>query len=217
MNEQHQRMFNIDQSTICANHGPAIPDPSPVQNPMESNHMPPPFQITLVDGVIQDAENHAERSDEETARVRAALEGLSVKENDIAPIECLPPELISEIFLACLPGFMPSRMYSHCAPLLLCQVCQHWRDIAKSTPALWSSISLDLRPGKIEADVAIAMAYLSRSGGMPLSLRLEASWVTYAINDHPVLDILLHHCERWAEVQLALPSSMLRCFDVIQG
>lgn len=209
-------MFKMDQSTICATHGPAIPDASPVQNLMEYNHMPPPFQITFIEGVIRDAENNVEQPDDETVRVRAALEGLSVKENVIAPIECLPPELLSEIFLACLPGFMPSRMYSHYAPLLLGQVCQHWRDVAKNTPALWSSISINLRPGKIEADVAMTMTHLSRSGGMPLSLRLEALW-GYVFNDHPVLDILLHHCERWAEVQLELPFSRLRRFDVIQG
>jgi hypothetical protein len=106
-----------------------------------------------------------EQPDEEMVQVRVALEGLSVKENVIAPIEYLPLELLSEIFVVCLPGFMLSCMYSHYAPLLLGQVCQHWRDIAKNTPALWSSISLNLRPGKIEADVAIMMTHLSWLGG----------------------------------------------------
>src|ERR1700733_4973654 len=45
-----------------------------------------------------------------------------------------PPELVAEIFLECtdVPGTRK----------VLCQVCRAWRQIALSTPGLWTSISL---------------------------------------------------------------------------
>ncbi|KAJ7720030.1 hypothetical protein B0H16DRAFT_1224947, partial [Mycena metata] len=53
------------------------------------------------------------------------------------PVISTPAELISEIFIACLPDngrVQPSR---HTAPLSLARICRHWREIALSTPQLW--------------------------------------------------------------------------------
>ncbi|KAJ7029790.1 hypothetical protein C8F04DRAFT_887620, partial [Mycena alexandri] len=52
----------------------------------------------------------------------------------------LPTEITSSIFLQCLPiqervEPPPSR-----APLLLTQVCHHWRQVALVTCRLWSSL-----------------------------------------------------------------------------
>ncbi|KAF7337861.1 hypothetical protein MVEN_02009100 [Mycena venus] len=55
----------------------------------------------------------------------------------------LPPELVVLIFLYCLPDdeFVTPSLTT--APLLLSVVCRRWREIAFSTPKLWSSLSLE--------------------------------------------------------------------------
>ncbi|KAJ7025943.1 hypothetical protein C8F04DRAFT_1009438 [Mycena alexandri] len=63
------------------------------------------------------------------------------------PVISTPAELVSEIFLACLPDngrVQPSR---HAAPLSLSQICRHWREIALSTPQLWSSVDFTFQRG----------------------------------------------------------------------
>ncbi|KAJ7652524.1 hypothetical protein DFH06DRAFT_907741, partial [Mycena polygramma] len=52
-------------------------------------------------------------------------------------IHILPFDITSRIFLHCLPSHgrvsaSPSR-----APLLLAQICRHWREAALSTCGLW--------------------------------------------------------------------------------
>ncbi|KAJ7191451.1 hypothetical protein GGX14DRAFT_337053, partial [Mycena pura] len=53
------------------------------------------------------------------------------------PVLTLPNELVSRIFVDCLPDHgrvCPSRST---APLLLAQICRCWRDIALETCQLW--------------------------------------------------------------------------------
>ncbi|KAF8872441.1 hypothetical protein CPB84DRAFT_1691417, partial [Gymnopilus junonius] len=58
------------------------------------------------------------------------------------PVRTLPPEILSRIFLHCLPENLffenilhrPTRSE---APLLLVQICRSWRTVALQTPPLW--------------------------------------------------------------------------------
>ncbi|KAJ6615600.1 hypothetical protein B0H10DRAFT_2040144 [Mycena sp. CBHHK59/15] len=63
----------------------------------------------------------------------------------IYPILTLPNEITSEIFMhrvALSPPDEPTiRSFS---PVLLLSICRAWRDIALSTPALWTTLYLDL-------------------------------------------------------------------------
>ncbi|TDL25754.1 hypothetical protein BD410DRAFT_606722 [Rickenella mellea] len=102
----------------------------------------------------------------------------------------LPPELWSNIFLDCLP-FHPSFAALK-APLLLTHVCRHWRDVALSTPTLWSNISLT---GGIESITDTTLIrfdmWLERSRSCPLSIDLPTI-TDYAccIRDADKLDIV---------------------------
>ncbi|EPQ54021.1 hypothetical protein GLOTRDRAFT_24996, partial [Gloeophyllum trabeum ATCC 11539] len=55
----------------------------------------------------------------------------------LSPLRVIPAELLSEIFVHCLPEdvFIPCRASS--APLVLTQVCQFWTEVALSSPRLW--------------------------------------------------------------------------------
>nr|GAT52327.1 predicted protein [Mycena chlorophos] len=63
------------------------------------------------------------------------------------PVLTLPNELTSTIFVACLPTHGRVRPSPHAAPLLLTQICSHWRAIALETTQLWSSIDVVVRRG----------------------------------------------------------------------
>ncbi|KAJ6540527.1 hypothetical protein B0H19DRAFT_1381603 [Mycena capillaripes] len=58
----------------------------------------------------------------------------------LSPIRAIPPEILREIFPACLPTRHDAIMHASHMPLALGCVCGGWRTISLSTPALWSSV-----------------------------------------------------------------------------
>ncbi|KAJ7719145.1 hypothetical protein B0H16DRAFT_1255598, partial [Mycena metata] len=52
-------------------------------------------------------------------------------------VSTIPVEIISQIFLECLPADGRVRPSPHRAPLLLAQICRRWREIALGTGQLW--------------------------------------------------------------------------------
>ncbi|KIM92124.1 hypothetical protein PILCRDRAFT_231 [Piloderma croceum F 1598] len=57
----------------------------------------------------------------------------------------IPTELITEIFLYCLPDEIYIDPHIREAPLLLGQICRSWRSIALHTPKLWSSVAIKVK------------------------------------------------------------------------
>ncbi|KAJ7366809.1 hypothetical protein DFH08DRAFT_663894, partial [Mycena albidolilacea] len=60
------------------------------------------------------------------------------------PVERLPFDISSEIFLQCLPSskysestVFPPKPRPLTAPMLLLNICNAWTGVALSTPALW--------------------------------------------------------------------------------
>ena len=84
----------------------------------------------------------------------------------------IPPEILAQIFIACLPHHLRPHLQN--APLLLCLVCTTWRQIALHTPALWTSISL--RTTQVGELSLVSQRWFSRAGDLPLTLRFEPSW-----------------------------------------
>src|SRR5437016_3740115 len=90
---------------------------------------------------------------DELAELDALLERLRLKRYDLkrkinrlhSPVvRQLPPDVMSTIFEFCLPDFTDHQVTSSSKddiyiPLSLGAICSHWRDIAWSTPSLWSS------------------------------------------------------------------------------
>ncbi|KAG1848496.1 hypothetical protein DFJ58DRAFT_465771 [Suillus subalutaceus] len=98
-------------------------------------------------------------------------------------ISRLPTEILSEIFLYCLPEDEHLVNASKQAPMLLTNICRRWREIAVGMPRLWCSLQVEfwypywqMRASAHERWQARALGYdswLKRSGGRPLSLKLE--------------------------------------------
>ncbi|KAJ6464447.1 hypothetical protein C8R45DRAFT_1024058 [Mycena sanguinolenta] len=140
----------------------------------------------------------------------------SHKFNEIAsppvhPILSLPPELISLIFIHCLPPYAELR--SSKAPLLLTRICGAWRTLALRTPALWASVSF-----KIFHDASIPTGHelkfrkltwwLAQGAAHPLTLNLHCH------TQHPALvPLLLAHAARWADADIFLHPSTLTAFS----
>ncbi|KAJ7186379.1 hypothetical protein C8R46DRAFT_1341827 [Mycena filopes] len=100
----------------------------------------------------------------------------SESDSKVDPIPNLPPEIASEIFLHFLPVYPecppPSGSTS---PVLLPQICRHWREIALSTPRLWRAIKIVIRVsgGKYPQALDRLTTWLARSAESPLSLHIQ--------------------------------------------
>lgn len=67
----------------------------------------------------------------------------------------LPPELLGEIFIRCLPeDTLDLQPSSNVPPLVLCHVCRSWRIIALGTPRLWNELSMELKYATTESGLA---------------------------------------------------------------
>ncbi|KAJ7673788.1 hypothetical protein DFH06DRAFT_1173284 [Mycena polygramma] len=67
----------------------------------------------------------------------------------------LPYELVSDIFVLCLPLHRRLRPGRKRAPLHLAQICGYWRAIALALPELWRSMYLELPTGNLYDGVAM--------------------------------------------------------------
>ncbi|KAG1814008.1 uncharacterized protein BJ212DRAFT_388439 [Suillus subaureus] len=98
-----------------------------------------------------------------------------------SPISRLPTEILSEIFLYCLPEDEHLVYASRQAPMLLTRICRRWREVAVGFPKLWCRLQVEFwyegwQERTIRDWETRAFGYdswLKRSGGRPVSLRLE--------------------------------------------
>ncbi|KAJ7686796.1 hypothetical protein B0H17DRAFT_704105 [Mycena rosella] len=128
------------------------------------------------------------------------------------PILEVPPEILSEIFIECLPIYSatpdPWR-----APLLLGAICRDWRKTALSTPRLWSSFILPVNLGRVTEDSGIIQLFeywLFRGGSCPLTMVISCYHGTSesapsGLLPASLLRALSDCSSRWHDVNLVLP------------
>ncbi|KAJ7737003.1 hypothetical protein DFH07DRAFT_966693 [Mycena maculata] len=117
----------------------------------------------------------------ELADIQHQLEVLKTRERDLEaalasvvyPVLTLPPEITSRIFLKCLPFHGRVQPSATKAPLVLAQVCRHWRDVALATARLWSSIDLEFQNIPDNGTIPLLRTWLSRAKRSPISLMLQ--------------------------------------------
>ncbi|KAJ6615730.1 hypothetical protein B0H10DRAFT_2039895 [Mycena sp. CBHHK59/15] len=94
------------------------------------------------------------------------------------PVLTLPLEITTEIFIRCLPLLGDCQPDRNSAPMLLLRICRSWSMIARATPALWATLTLDINrlpvalyaTGRFEEFV---QTWLGRALGHRLSLYLQ--------------------------------------------
>ncbi|KAJ7149184.1 hypothetical protein C8R43DRAFT_1236534 [Mycena crocata] len=121
----------------------------------------------------------------------------------------LPPEIVSEIFIHFLPTY-PARppFGGRLSPLLLCQICRNWRQIARSTPKLWRAIQIHTDSPTIgnKNTLAVVDQWLSRARACPLSFSLKCLWPE-------VLQIFVTYCAQWHDVEIEVPFDFFPMID----
>ncbi|KAJ7620543.1 hypothetical protein DFH06DRAFT_66828 [Mycena polygramma] len=126
---------------------------------LHSNDAPHPLQTILVQGILRDKQAELSALGDEISRLECSLQTLRYKHFDLAaemsqyscilaPIRCLPLEIVGEIFLYfATPSMFPAPDLQNGRvklPWELGHVCRLWRNIALSLPRLWSAVDTGL-------------------------------------------------------------------------
>ncbi|KAK7036316.1 F-box domain-containing protein [Favolaschia claudopus] len=142
----------------------------------------------------------------------------------------LPFELISSIFVLCLPLRRRVRPRLNRAPLNLASVCRDWRAVTMGTPELWTAIFLQSSQLKL-SDAAqdpidsrldtrnhcadLMDLWFTRASGRPLSISLNCPQRTCLPSG--LLDVMATYHIHWARIELAISSDDFLSFNEITG
>ncbi|KAF8210961.1 hypothetical protein K438DRAFT_1808547 [Mycena galopus ATCC 62051] len=168
-------------------------------------------------------------------------------ESSSASIERLPPEILAEIFMFCLPSgrWASYEPNTEEAPWVLAQVCSPWRAIVLSTPQLWQTLDIDLSqflPDDMEINddsssdltdslsaggglsqqnlIHLVGLFLERSGTCPFTLIFSCG-EQEPCELHPVLDqvveMLTKASHRWGNITYKLPLPVLVHLPSVKG
>ncbi|KAJ6557220.1 hypothetical protein DFH09DRAFT_540422 [Mycena vulgaris] len=115
----------------------------------------------------------------------------------VAPWQRLPDEILSEIFAFTLPSFPDHTKMGldwidgRRGTLLLCRICRSWRQIALSTPSLWTilSIHLDLSHSSFEW----IPLWLERSRSLPIYLQVIWGGMSSPFRLNSVMSYVVAH------------------------
>ncbi|KAJ6602522.1 hypothetical protein DFH09DRAFT_1125030 [Mycena vulgaris] len=135
------------------------------------------------------------------------------------PILTLPREILEEIFVCCLPEDRGDPLVPDpsVAPMVLLNVCKHWRDIALSTPRLWCSIRLNLRSPHFQNSLTLLQCWLFRAKSRPLSVAVVYTTCEEDPSPEALIESLTRFSEQWLDVRLELPFKDLQRLHGIEG
>jgi hypothetical protein len=145
----------------------------------------------------------------------AADAGLPLRSDSQAYINRLSVEILAEIFLRCLtfagwdPFLVPK---ANDAPLLLCQICGYWRQVALATPKLWAAISIN----SATVHRSLVALWLSRSQPSPLSFHISSSSSPFGKKSvKAIFAMFLSNIDRWQDVHLKLDKALCKMLLMI--
>lgn len=133
------------------------------------------------------------------------------------PINWLSDEVLSDVFLYCCRQSASEPLLRTDAPLSVASVSFRWRQIALTTPRLWSCINYsfsdhpdDKNKPHFVKSLDCFNTWLRRTGVVPLKLRISS--FSY-IKPDVTMDFVRHHRHRIFEVFLFLSHGSLREYD----
>ncbi|KAF4611633.1 hypothetical protein D9613_004570 [Agrocybe pediades] len=140
----------------------------------------------------------------------------------------LPPEILSTIFEVYTSDALPPSLQDEIQfqfpqhnilpiPLVLSHVCHRWRQVAFSTPQIWTTFTISLdRCNGSPAEQDIIYAWISRTRNHPLTIHLRSSleedYCTGALpkSSHlPVLQVLASSFRQWHHFSARVPTYVL--------
>lgn len=211
---------------------------SPVPHLLSSNDPPQEEDVVVARTAIEEVEREEERmrskllirslgrdigywSTVTKHKIQQTSEFIHRHRGVISPLRTLPPEILQEIFLSAVHMKQHSQWSTVAeVPWILGQVCRSWRMNALALSALWSRLpTMDLAASDHPARTKLQLEYLGellrRSGSAPLEVHLFS--LGFKGFTHPVIDLLIRHCERWQFVTVKIDISMLYRFRDIKG
>ena len=152
----------------------------------------------------------------ESTQIKQGFSISSLSADHVISFDSLPFEIASVIF----------EQYAHSAlslqgphvPLLLGKICRKWRQIAWSTPSLWSRLSIYHQHVMSETHAELAIEWLNRSGMLPLVIEFSAfcdddsctcTWASMTPKCEQMLEVLIQFSDRWHSLTLVLPPPSL--------
>ncbi|KAJ7940154.1 hypothetical protein B0H13DRAFT_1936834 [Mycena leptocephala] len=125
---------------------------------------------------------------------------------------------VRQIFIHCLPTHEFVTPDLTTAPLILCGICRRWREVALSTPKLWTSLHVHFTAYEM---VDFCQLWLSRAQGAPLSLSLEDDyWYTSsasAASTELLLTSIVGLSQQWQKVALSIGGDLVNSILPLQG
>ncbi|KAJ3505218.1 hypothetical protein NLJ89_g7533 [Agrocybe chaxingu] len=143
----------------------------------------------------------------------------------------LPVELLSRIFVFCIEDHSvpikrhtalnlhdpPYRRRTRPTGFILGAVCKRWQEIARSTPQLWTTVSVKIKEGDIDFCAQFTRDWLSRTGNLPLTLDIYQPEDTQTIfgpppafDASPIFDKINAHSSQWATISANVHSNLMR-------
>lgn len=163
-------------------------------------------RITRIRSQISELEHSLGLLKEEEDMVQSRLDAYTY------PVLTLPNEVVSEIFIRCLPVY-PRRSLAGplSSILLLGHVCRQWREITLATPSLWRAVAVRLDSKNEKLALGLLENHLNLSGSCPLSIKFYVR----TRRTHPpataFVQMIAPHCARWEHLSIYYtPSTSLR-------
>ncbi|KAJ7062327.1 hypothetical protein C8F01DRAFT_1284860 [Mycena amicta] len=205
-----------------------------------TNYCPTDDEIHEINNLLLEPSHEIQHLDRKIAEIQKSLddvvrqrtrltEYVDAHKALLSPIRRVPLDILSEIFISCLPTERNCVMSPGEAPILLGHICSYWREIALSTPSLWASLHFvdDLstlssnRKQKAEQRLDAAIRWVGRSGKCPLSISIYGTGALLPShwNDQTeepptlrFLQALVPLASRWTHLRFAMPSGNLTLF-----
>ncbi|RXW14780.1 hypothetical protein EST38_g11071 [Candolleomyces aberdarensis] len=166
---------------------------SPVHSVLGTNYVPTEQECDKIVEFLDGHENRLAELQAKIAEEEAILQKLRERYEElrdnvdtnahralISLFRRLPDDILREIFLHCLPPHRNPAMCTADPPLLLTRVCGRWRQVAFSTPRLWTSLHIlhisnysdgaQIPERKLDSQEVGILQWIGRAGSMPLSI-----------------------------------------------
>ncbi|KAF7348267.1 F-box domain-containing protein [Mycena sanguinolenta] len=187
---------------------------SPFVDQLNTNYVPSDAEVLEIRSLLVDPTHDLARIDAQIEAMEVSLGQLkeqraSLKEPIdahkalISPMRRIPQDVLLEIFFSCLPTEHNALIDPAQAPLILGRVSRHWREVAYSTPMVWSSIHIPALnyhitpPNLLLRFERLVEAWLERSAPCPLSISIfDQHFYGDHFEEHPVIIQLLPVSQR---------------------
>ncbi|KAJ3505791.1 hypothetical protein NLJ89_g7232 [Agrocybe chaxingu] len=122
-----------------------------------------------------------------------------------------PPEIASHIFVFAISG-PETPENEHLSPLTLGAVSRRWREIAWSTPRLWTRVPVNLK-AFFHRPKELLLQWIARSGELPLSIHIfydvsESGSAQHAASFADIFGTINELALRWETLSLRIPFSL---------